>query len=204
MFNTAATYQNQTNCNKVRGGGTGGPLKITNPGPLCPQVTVPISNPATQPLLNEPAGATHQSHQNNVDHHGVDQQLISTPGAGQPQTSTPGANQAIVNNVMMKQILETHAPDGREVDVRPLLSLVEDILNRATQHVDFIVKGTQAQTESMYSGEMLFLLGGVPSVDAKYLMGRFESGQTSVRGIKQRLKEQISGHAKNGGTVAIP
>ncbi|XVE84075.1 hypothetical protein DITRI_Ditri16bG0139900 [Diplodiscus trichospermus] len=151
----------------------------TNPGPLRPLMTTPISNPATQPFLNKPAGTTHQSLQNNVDHHGVDQQLISTPGARQPHISTPGANQPFVSkpstakplamkspsashaliradrggilsmsddNVMMKQILETHAPDGREVDVRPLLSLVEDILNRSTQHVDFIVKG-QAQIE---------------------------------------------------------
>ncbi|XP_010029068.1 protein SIEVE ELEMENT OCCLUSION B [Eucalyptus grandis] len=33
---------------------------------------------------------------------------------------------------MMKQVTDTHAPDGREVDVKPLLLLVEDILNRAT------------------------------------------------------------------------
>jgi len=40
------------------------------------------------------------------------------------------------DNVMMKQILGTHAPDGREVDVKPLLHLVEDILKRATQQID--------------------------------------------------------------------
>lgn len=32
---------------------------------------------------------------------------------------------------MIKQILSTHAPDGREVDVKPILHIVEDILNRA-------------------------------------------------------------------------
>lgn len=35
-------------------------------------------------------------------------------------------------NVMMRQIQETHTPDGRHVDVKPLLNIVEDILNRAT------------------------------------------------------------------------
>ena len=40
------------------------------------------------------------------------------------------------DNVMMKQIVETHAPDGREVDVKPLLHLVEDILKRATLQTD--------------------------------------------------------------------
>jgi len=36
---------------------------------------------------------------------------------------------------VMKQILATHAPDGREVDVRALLQIVEDILQRATPTV---------------------------------------------------------------------
>jgi hypothetical protein len=40
------------------------------------------------------------------------------------------------DNVMMKQIVGTHSPDGREVDVKPLLHLVEDILKRATQQID--------------------------------------------------------------------
>jgi hypothetical protein len=40
------------------------------------------------------------------------------------------------DNVMMKQIVGTHAPDGREVDVKPLLHLVEDILKLATQQID--------------------------------------------------------------------
>ena len=40
------------------------------------------------------------------------------------------------DNMMLKQIHETHAPDGREFNVRPLFRLVEDILNRATLTVD--------------------------------------------------------------------
>ncbi|KAM7251752.1 hypothetical protein ACFE04_023635 [Oxalis oulophora] len=35
------------------------------------------------------------------------------------------------DNVMMKQIQGTHAPDGREFGVRPLLQVVEDIFQRA-------------------------------------------------------------------------
>ncbi|KAA8530163.1 hypothetical protein F0562_004872 [Nyssa sinensis] len=50
------------------------------------------------------------------------------------------------DGLMMKQIQETHKPDGREINVRPLLYIVEDILNRATLHVDTIVPGTQVQT----------------------------------------------------------
>ncbi|XP_065006599.1 protein SIEVE ELEMENT OCCLUSION B-like isoform X1 [Musa acuminata AAA Group] len=39
------------------------------------------------------------------------------------------------DSVVLKQILGTHSPDGRDVDARPLLRLVEDILQRATPTV---------------------------------------------------------------------
>ncbi|XXG49464.1 hypothetical protein AAC387_Pa02g3643 [Persea americana] len=50
------------------------------------------------------------------------------------------------DTVVMKQVLATHSPDGRDVDVRPVLFIVEDILHRATptvvvvpeSHIDFI------------------------------------------------------------------
>ncbi|PPR91668.1 hypothetical protein GOBAR_AA29014 [Gossypium barbadense] len=84
----------------------------------------------------------------------------ATPGASQALMKSPSATHALIrgdrtagmltmsdDHVMMNQILATHAPDGRDVDVRPLLYLVEDILNRATEHVNFIIKGTQAQIE---------------------------------------------------------
>ncbi|XP_011014351.1 PREDICTED: uncharacterized protein LOC105118161 [Populus euphratica] len=51
------------------------------------------------------------------------------------------------DNVMMKQIVGTHAPDGREVDVKPLLHLVEDILKRATQQIDTSLTTSQAHAE---------------------------------------------------------
>lgn len=43
------------------------------------------------------------------------------------------------DNVMLKQIQTTHNPDGREIDVKPILNLVEDILSRATLSVDSII-----------------------------------------------------------------
>lgn len=42
------------------------------------------------------------------------------------------------DKAMMKQIQETHAPDGREIDVKPLLRIVEDIFNRATPSAEAI------------------------------------------------------------------
>lgn len=35
------------------------------------------------------------------------------------------------DNAMMKQIQATHAPDGREVEVKPFLHIIEDIFKRA-------------------------------------------------------------------------
>ncbi|KAF9603057.1 hypothetical protein IFM89_033782 [Coptis chinensis] len=53
------------------------------------------------------------------------------------------------DTVMMKQILGTHAPDGREVDVKPLLNVVEDILQRATPGTEGLVHPTnQAQLDA--------------------------------------------------------
>ncbi|XP_059638526.1 protein SIEVE ELEMENT OCCLUSION B-like [Cornus florida] len=54
------------------------------------------------------------------------------------------------DSIMMRQILATHAPDGREVNVKPLLYVVEDILRRSTLNVDgLLLDGTQAQKENM-------------------------------------------------------
>lgn len=40
------------------------------------------------------------------------------------------------DNAMMKQIQATHSPDGREVDVKPILHIIEDILGRALPSID--------------------------------------------------------------------
>ncbi|KAH8504071.1 hypothetical protein Peur_046351 [Populus x canadensis] len=51
------------------------------------------------------------------------------------------------DNVMMKQIVGTHAPDGREVEVKSLLLLVQDILKHATQRFDSSETTSQAHAE---------------------------------------------------------
>ncbi|TXG49923.1 hypothetical protein EZV62_025798 [Acer yangbiense] len=48
------------------------------------------------------------------------------------------------DNIMMKQILATHTPDGSEVEVKTVFQLIEDILNRATLQVS---SGDTAQME---------------------------------------------------------
>lgn len=44
------------------------------------------------------------------------------------------------DSAMVKQIQATHAPDGREVDVKPILHVIEDILHRATPTMVGVLK----------------------------------------------------------------
>lgn len=51
------------------------------------------------------------------------------------------------DNAMMKHIEETHIPDGRDFDVKPLVHIIEDIVHRATPiaghvHVRIIINLT--------------------------------------------------------------
>ncbi|KAJ6301864.1 hypothetical protein OIU77_016054 [Salix suchowensis] len=74
------------------------------------------------------------------------------------------------DNVVMKQIVETHAPDGREVDVKPLLHLVEDILKRATLQID-----TTSQANAV-SEDRTDHAGFVPMLDSlSYTIDRVSS-----------------------------
>lgn len=53
------------------------------------------------------------------------------------------------DNAMMKQIQGTHAPDGREVEVKPFLYIIEDIFKRAGFGIPGFIQGTQVQFESL-------------------------------------------------------
>ena len=63
--------------------------------------------------------------------------LWSSPGASQQQLMKSDRSMMGMSddNMMMKQILATHTPNGREVEVKPVFQLIEDILNRATLQV---------------------------------------------------------------------
>lgn len=50
--------------------------------------------------------------------------------------ATTGLTMSSDESMMLKLIQQTHSPDAREVQVRGLLSLVEDILDRATLDSD--------------------------------------------------------------------
>lgn len=45
------------------------------------------------------------------------------------------------DNAMTKQVLATHAPDGREVDVKPILLIVEEVIRRATPDIGKVGNG---------------------------------------------------------------
>ncbi|KAI6700779.1 hypothetical protein NL676_015103 [Syzygium grande] len=54
------------------------------------------------------------------------------------------------DDMLMKQVVGTHVPDGREVDVELLLHLVEDILKRTNLDADTVsAVGSPAQMENM-------------------------------------------------------
>lgn len=53
------------------------------------------------------------------------------------------------DTAMLNQLRATHAPDGRDIDVKPLLRIIEDIFDRATPTVHSSVQGVQAQTDAL-------------------------------------------------------
>uniref|UniRef100_A0A2N9IK32 Sieve element occlusion N-terminal domain-containing protein n=1 Tax=Fagus sylvatica TaxID=28930 RepID=A0A2N9IK32_FAGSY len=59
------------------------------------------------------------------------------------------------DSVMMNQVQATHFPDGREVDAKPLLRLVEDIFNRATLNPDFLFGTTSTKTVEKFDDKII-------------------------------------------------
>uniref|UniRef100_A0A2N9IM46 Sieve element occlusion N-terminal domain-containing protein n=1 Tax=Fagus sylvatica TaxID=28930 RepID=A0A2N9IM46_FAGSY len=59
------------------------------------------------------------------------------------------------DSVMMNQVQATHFPDGREVDAKPLLRLVEDIFNRATLNPDFLFGTTSTKTQEKFDDKII-------------------------------------------------
>ncbi|KAL5717956.1 hypothetical protein ACHQM5_010904 [Ranunculus cassubicifolius] len=103
-----------------------------------------------QPLLPQPLHQEPHLQSPYLQPQPLQQQHLPLPHL-QPHTAIPIPKSQPVQNmirgdrhlfstsddtVMMKQIQATHAPDGREVDVKPLLHVVEDILSRSTPGID--------------------------------------------------------------------
>ncbi|XP_043726165.1 protein SIEVE ELEMENT OCCLUSION B-like [Telopea speciosissima] len=94
--------------------------------------------PQQQQLMAQPLQQQQQQLQQQLD------EMMQTPTATPPrppiaaprmQRQMRGERHMFTtsdDNVMMKQILATHAHDGREIDVKPLLQLIEEILQRSS------------------------------------------------------------------------
>ncbi|XP_059657212.1 protein SIEVE ELEMENT OCCLUSION B-like isoform X1 [Cornus florida] len=65
------------------------------------------------------------------------------------------------DSAMMKQIQATHSPDGREVEVKPILTVIEDILNRARPSIAAVVNGTHDHIDTMDDKIALSAFDGV-------------------------------------------
>ncbi|GAB4845685.1 hypothetical protein Ancab_039088 [Ancistrocladus abbreviatus] len=70
------------------------------------------------------------------------------------------------DQVLTRRVEETHVPDGsRQIDVRPLFQIVEDVLNRATQTIaQGTLMGTQMATETMEGKASSTLLVSTPDL----------------------------------------
>ncbi|XP_076905168.1 protein SIEVE ELEMENT OCCLUSION B-like [Bidens hawaiensis] len=111
----------------------------------------PMSNPASQQLLGLVQNPMHQHQQQLMGpkgnpmlnsminpmhaprHHEMTGPMHINP---MMQQLDRGERNSIFSasddNVIMKQVLDTHLPDGTEVDVKPLVQIVEEILRHAT------------------------------------------------------------------------
>ncbi|KAK3183692.1 hypothetical protein Dsin_030978 [Dipteronia sinensis] len=121
-----------------------------------------MQTPIRQPqmgLMQTPINVQHQPQHTNA----VQKQTVPIVNNMQSQQMV-ASNQALRNpmmksdrhmfssddTVMSKQIQATHVPDGREIDVKPLLFIVDDIFKRAVPSV-LAISGSdeQASTEAI-------------------------------------------------------
>ncbi|KAL9434092.1 hypothetical protein AB3S75_028847 [Citrus x aurantiifolia] len=66
------------------------------------------------------------------------------------------------DSAMMKQVQATHAPDGREVDVTPILSIIEDIFRRATpSDIDGVLNGGREHVDALDDNISLAAFSGM-------------------------------------------
>ncbi|WOL11313.1 hypothetical protein Cni_G20075 [Canna indica] len=94
------------------------------------------------------------------------------------------------DTAVMKQILSTHSPDGREIDTRPLLHLVEDILQRATPTV--IMTPGQAHHEMLEEG-----------VHRMELVGMLEALAYTIHRISCEITCKCSGGGEAHATTMV-
>ncbi|KAJ0551076.1 putative sieve element occlusion [Helianthus annuus] len=112
------------------------------------QLLGPMTNPVAQQLLGMSPNPMHQQQlmgpknnqmlnsMMNPMHTPRQHELMGPMHNPMMQQLNRGESNSIFSasddNVIMKQVLDTHLPDGTEVDVKPLVNIVEEILKHAT------------------------------------------------------------------------
>ncbi|KAL9993873.1 putative sieve element occlusion [Helianthus debilis subsp. tardiflorus] len=112
------------------------------------QLLGPMTNPVAQQLLGMSPNPMHQQQlmgpknnpmlnsMMNPMHTPRQHELMGPMHNPMMQQQNRGESNSIFSasddNVIMKQVLDTHLPDGTEVDVKPLVNIVEEILKHAT------------------------------------------------------------------------
>ncbi|KAK9117381.1 hypothetical protein Sjap_016328 [Stephania japonica] len=157
---------------------------------VMPQMAPPVANnPTVQQVASAPA-AHPMMQQTPV------QQALTKVQAPMPVQQMIRSERHLFSssddNVMMKQIQATHAPDGREVNVRPLLAVVEDILNRATPGIDALVNPNQA--------DHLDALEDTHQID---FIGMLEALAYTIHKISCEISCKCSGGGDAHGTTLV-
>ncbi|XP_023530744.1 protein SIEVE ELEMENT OCCLUSION B-like [Cucurbita pepo subsp. pepo] len=96
------------------------------------------------------------------------------------------------DNAMTKQILATHAPDGRMVDFKPILFTIEDVIRRATPDIGNVLDGN-GQHEDMLEDHI-----GSAEMD-----GALESLTYVIQKVGAELACKCSGGDAHASTMAI-
>lgn len=91
-----------------------------------------MANPMMNPMVNPMANTMHTTRLHNQMATSVHNPLMHQQNRSKKNSIFSASD----DNVITKQVVDTHLPDGTDVDVKPLLNIVEDILRHATISVD--------------------------------------------------------------------
>nr|XP_043635173.1 protein SIEVE ELEMENT OCCLUSION B-like [Erigeron canadensis] len=95
--------------------------------PMLNSMMNPMHTPLHAPMHTPMHTPMHNPMQHEMGSHGYNPMIHP-----QNRSERNSIFSASDDNVIMKQVLDTHLPDGTDVDIRPLVHIVEEILRHAT------------------------------------------------------------------------
>ncbi|KAF8021571.1 hypothetical protein BT93_G1886 [Corymbia citriodora subsp. variegata] len=107
--------------------------------------------------------------------------------APRPKAQQKGSHRMFAvsdDGAMMKQIQATHSPDGRAVEVRPILGLIENLFHHAISSIDGVLHGKH-QAEA--------------SLEEKAYLASFDDVLDALPYIIQKISCEISCKCSGGG-----